>query len=63
MELDVGVDMLADPGSPTVSRPLTFPHMELPELLEPPALPSLLQPLTLFPFPKLSSSVVPQVCQ
>lgn len=29
MELDVGVDMRADPGSPTVSTPLTFPHVEL----------------------------------
>lgn len=30
------------------------PHVELPELLEPPALPNLLQPLTLSPPPRLS---------
>ncbi|OBS78871.1 hypothetical protein A6R68_18728, partial [Neotoma lepida] len=45
-----------------VSMLLTFPHVEFSELLEPPVLPNLLQPLTLFPSPKLSSSAVLQSC-
>lgn len=48
--------------SPIVSVPLTFPHVELPELLEPPALPNLLQPLTSSLPPKPSCSAVPQAC-
>ncbi|XP_008841576.1 SLC2A4 regulator [Nannospalax galili] len=67
-ELDVGVDTLTDglssltPVSPTVSMPLTFPHLEPPELLEPPVLPSLLQPLTLSPPSMLTSAATPKVC-
>nr|KAF6472493.1 SLC2A4 regulator [Molossus molossus] len=55
-ELDIGLEVLTDglssltPMSPMASLPPTFPHLELPE---PPALPSLLHPLTLPP---------PQVC-
>ncbi|XP_076427533.1 SLC2A4 regulator isoform X2 [Peromyscus maniculatus bairdii] len=67
-ELDVGMDKLTNrlssltPVSPTVSMPPTFPHVEFSELLDPPVLPNLPHPLTLFPSPKLSSSAVPQVC-
>ncbi|XP_028741106.1 SLC2A4 regulator [Peromyscus leucopus] len=67
-ELYVGMDKLTNrlssltPVSPTVSMPPTFPHVEFSELLEPPVLPNLPHPLTLFPSPKLSSSAVPQVC-
>lgn len=49
-ELDIGLEVLTDglsnltPMSPTASLLPTFPHLEL---LEPPALPSLLQPLAI----------------
>lgn len=61
-ELYAGMDMLSDglfsqtPVSHIVSMLLTFPHLELPELLEPLAFPNLLQRLTLSLPPKLSSS-------
>lgn len=57
-ELDIGLEVLTDglssltPTSPTASLPPTFPHLELPE---PPALPSLLHPLTL-PRPQVCDS-------
>nr|XP_020016624.1 SLC2A4 regulator [Castor canadensis] len=62
-ELDVGVDTLTDglscltPVSPIASVPPTFPHLEPPELLEPPTLPSLLLP----PTPISSSAAAHQV--
>ncbi|KAM5245937.1 SLC2A4 regulator [Ctenodactylus gundi] len=67
-ELDVGVDMLTEglssltPVSPTASVPPDFPHLELPELLEPPVLPSLLQSLALPPPLMLSSAPPSQAC-
>ncbi|XP_036085047.1 SLC2A4 regulator isoform X4 [Rousettus aegyptiacus] len=58
-ELDVGLDTLTDglssltPDSPVASTPPAFPHLELPGLLHPLALP---------PPPVLSSAQPPQAC-
>ncbi|EDL07416.1 mCG58991 [Mus musculus] len=69
-ELYVGVAVLPNglfsltPVSPIVLMPLTFPHLELPELLEPPP-PRSSQPVTASSLslpPKLSCSAVPQAC-
>ncbi|XP_032317496.1 SLC2A4 regulator isoform X2 [Camelus ferus] len=67
-ELDVSMDSLTEglfsltPGSPTASVPPSFPRLELLEPPEPPALPTLLHPLSLPPPPVLSSAASPQVC-